>query len=126
MNRGPERTTRLDVARNLFSRRQPSQRIGKSIRGAWPRLQGANWSARVRDFSAAASMHGDDQSIGGSFAQSRPQLLGRHLALPPADDHGGNAVADEIGERATFAHETIDADQQGEGLDGNTWNRGQR
>jgi len=34
--------------------------------------------------------------------------------FPTADDDGGDAVADQVGEGATFAHETIYADEQGE------------
>ena len=35
-----------------------------------------------------------------------------------AHDDGGDAVADEVGDRAAFAHEPVDAEQEGERLDG--------
>src|SRR5262249_46741876 len=39
------------------------------------------------------------------------QLVSVKLALPAADHDGGDAVADEVGERAAFAHELVDAEQ---------------
>src|SRR5262245_61683799 len=45
------------------------------------------------------------------------ELRSIELALPPADDDGGDAVTDEVGERPAFAHELVDAEQDRERLD---------
>ena len=45
------------------------------------------------------------------------QLVDIELAFPAADHHGGDAVADEIGQRAAFAHELVDAEDDGDRLD---------
>ncbi len=42
------------------------------------------------------------------------KLFRRHFAFPPADRNGGDAVADEIRDRAAFAHEAIDPQKQGQ------------
>ena len=44
------------------------------------------------------------------------------LALLTVDNDGGNAVADEIRESLTLAHEFINPEQKGERLDGNVRN----
>src|SRR5688572_12269719 len=52
------------------------------------------------------------------IVHSRTEGVGRDFAFPAADGDGGYAVADEVGEGATFAHEAVDADEEGEGFDG--------
>src|SRR5690348_6761605 len=54
------------------------------------------------------------------------QLLRVELALPAADDDGGDAIADEVGERAALTHELVDTDEDGERLDGNVGDDGKR
>ena len=44
------------------------------------------------------------------------QRLDVELALPAADDDGGDAVADQVGQRAAFAHELVDAENDGDRL----------
>ena len=39
------------------------------------------------------------------------------LTLPAADHHAGDAVADEVGQRAALGHELVDAEHQGHGGD---------
>src|SRR5216683_5411177 len=53
------------------------------------------------------------------------QLIAVELAFPPADHDGGDAVADQVGECPAFAHELVDADEDGEGLDGDVGNDGE-
>src|SRR6266566_2806406 len=50
----------------------------------------------------------DDQRVRHGLVQ----LVGVELTLPAADHHAGDAVADEVGERAAFAHEFVDAEQE--------------
>src|SRR5882724_2642391 len=38
------------------------------------------------------------------------QRLGVEFALPPAHDDGGDTVADQVGQRAAFAHKLVDAE----------------
>src|SRR5712671_4499064 len=45
------------------------------------------------------------------------QLVGVKLAFPAADHDGGDAVADQVGQRAAFAHELVDAEQDRQRLD---------
>ena len=54
------------------------------------------------------------------------QLVGVELAFPAADHHGGDAVADEIGQRAAFAHELVDAEDDGDRLDRDIRHDGER
>ena len=42
------------------------------------------------------------------------QSLRADLLFPAADDDGGDAVADQVGEGATFTHEPVYADEQRE------------
>jgi len=39
------------------------------------------------------------------------------LTFPAADNHGGNAVAHEIGQRPALAHELVDTEQDRKRLD---------
>src|SRR3989442_93853 len=48
------------------------------------------------------------------------------LALPAADDQRRHAVADQIGQRAAFAHELVDTHQQRERLDRDVRHDGKR
>src|SRR5258706_9511463 len=45
------------------------------------------------------------------------QLVGVEFTFREADDDTGNAIADEIGQCAAFAHELVDADKNGDRLD---------
>jgi len=45
------------------------------------------------------------------------QLVFVEFAFREADDDAGNAIADEIGQCAAFAHELIDTDENGDRLD---------
>src|SRR3954452_16210724 len=45
------------------------------------------------------------------------QPLDIELVLPPADDDSSNAIADQIRQGTAFAHEFVDAKQNGERLD---------
>ena len=57
---------------------------------------------------------------GGEFARKLHLV---ELVLPTGDDKGGDAVADEVGQRPRLAHEAIDAEderQAGDGIDGTT------
>ena len=51
--------------------------------------------------------------------------FGGDLAFPAADGDGGDAVADEVGDGATFAHEAVDSDEEGEGFDGDAGDDGE-
>src|SRR5208282_5714210 len=56
-----------------------------------------------------------DFEIGGidGPGQGRIELVAVELALPPGDHDGGNAVARDVGQRATFAHELVDPEHDG-------------
>lgn len=49
----------------------------------------------------------------------------RDFAFPAADGDGGDAVADQVGDGATFAHEAVDSDKEGEGFDWDTGHDGE-
>src|SRR5688500_9409983 len=59
--------------------------------------------------------------LSGGWIEVLAQLRSGEFIFPTADRDGGNAIAYEIGKCAAFAHETIDADEQGERFD---WNSG--
>jgi len=62
----------------------------------------------------------------GRTAQFALQRFAIELVLPTRHHDRGDTVADEVGERARFAHETVDAQDQCEASDRYRWHHGQR
>lgn len=55
----------------------------------------------------------------------RVEDFGGDFAFPAADGDSGDAVADEVGDGTTFAHEAVDSDKEGEGFDGDAGDDGE-
>src|SRR5580704_13219588 len=65
----------------------------------------------LSSFQASARRHrGLDAARIDLAVQPRIELVAVELALPPGDDDAGDAIAGDVGERAAFAHELVDAE----------------
>ena len=69
--------------------------------------------------TAAVSRRGHRQArrTGRSPASTRSSCARSRLVGPVADQHGGDRVAGEVGQRARLGHEPVDADDQADAVD---------
>src|SRR6266480_5251077 len=72
------------------------------------------WNAGSGGRSFRARLRNEQVRGFRPLAQRNIQFRGSDLSFPAANYHGGDTVSDQVRNRAAFAHEPIDADEQGE------------